>query len=239
MVNYKITKAAWEVLSDEMKGHYLPMAGGEMYGLVTGGENPEVVSLREQLGTQGVALQTAQTALATAEAQIKTATQTAEDKYKADLEASAAKVAKLQQDNADNARSEIVNAIASRFSTPDLFSATVGQRVKAEYNEAGELVVTCVNSKGETVTKEALTDEFVKNADYKQYLKPQSTTTVTTPAAPTNMPNMQQNILPHTGGTQPTSAVVYSNDGRPTVNFGQASSADIKAAIASQLANQQ
>ena len=227
MVKYMINKAAYDAMSDEMKGHYLPNDKGD-YVLVTSGDNAEVTNLRTQLGAQGTRLQTAETALATANHQLLTASAEADAKYKADLDAATETVAKLRTTAADSARNEIVNGIASRFNSPELFATVVGNRVKAEYSEAGELTVTCVDAKGVTITKEALNDEFVKNKDYATHLKATSTPTIS------NQPPAGNNI-PTSGGA-PTQSVVYNTEGKPvTVDFGTASNADIKAAVLASL----
>lgn len=225
MVKYTITKAEYDLMSPEMKGHYLADRSGDTYSLSTSGENPEVTQLRSQLGEQGTQLQRAQTDLATAQHQLKQADADAEQKYKAQLDTATAQINDMRTAQSTAAREKIVDGIADKFNSPSLFKSAIRERVTAEYDDKGELVVTCHDAKGAVITSEALEKEYCTNKEYSAMLKTQSTVTIGTPT-----PVHQS--APQSMSGAPQSNVVYDQSGKATsVNFATASPQEIAAAI--------
>lgn len=236
MLNAKLSKAAWESLSDELKAHYIQK--GEEYVLDIQGDTPAMTELRSQVTRATNEQLKLINAKELAEAKVATAEQDAKNKYEAELKAANERVAKLQGDTAKARREAIVNDIASKFKQPALFSAAIKNQVIVEYNEKGELVETFLNDKGEKITLEQLTDSYCKNPEYSAMLtQPQSTVTMPNGGQQSQQQSQQTNSFsqPQFGGKsqqQPSQSAAWGYDaaGKPAIfDYAKMTDADTKA----------
>lgn len=231
MLPFKVTASQHATFSDEIKSHYIKK--GDDYVLETLGDHPQVAGLQAQIGQMGIAQANLQQRNNELEGQIKTAEQTAETKYKGDLDAANAKLAKIQEKVASDTRAAEVSAIADRFTNSELFTGALESRIKTEVAKDGTVQVKYYNKDGTEVERQVLHDEFLKNTSYSAMLKKDGTPTIngqgnnkTPTPAPT--PSSSQ----HAGDTSPVWQ--KTADGKVQVDMSRARDADLAAAIAAQ-----
>jgi hypothetical protein len=227
MLPFKVSATQHAAFSDELKTHYVKK--GEDYVLETIGDHPQVTSMQQQLAQMGITHANLQQRNNELTGQIATAEQTAEAKYKADLDATTAKLNKIQEKVANDTRATEIQAIAGRFNNSELFAGTLESRIKTEVAKDGTVAVKFYNKDGAEVDRQVLHDEFLKNASYSAMLKKDGTPTINNTPAPkssTPAPNTQ------TSDTSPVWS--KTSDGKVAIDMSRASDAEMAAAIAAQ-----
>ena len=227
MLPFKVTPDQFAAFSDEIKPHYVKK--GDSYVLETLGDHPQVANLQAQIGQMGIAQANLQQRNNELEGQIKTIEQTAEAKYKGDLDSTTAKLTKLQESMANDKRSTEIAAIASRFTNSELFEGVLESRIKTEVAKDGTVQVKFYNKDGAEVERQVLHDEFLKNASYSAMLKKDGTPTING-----NKPSTSTTTAPTTSTTTGEQSAVWgkTDDGKVFVDMGRASDAEVAAAIA-------
>lgn len=183
MLYTRITREQHAALSDELKGEY--KADGDSFVLQLSGTTAREADLQSQLNRSITDLNSANHNLLQAEAKLKTVAETSTAEVNAKLEAVTKERDTLRGDAQKSAIKAVIDPIASKFTSPELFDPVLKSRVTAEYDAKGELQVKIVNDKGEAITQEQLTKEFVDNKAYSALLaKPASTPSIV--STPTN-----------------------------------------------------
>lgn len=230
MLPFKVTATQHASFSDDIKVHYVKK--GDDYVLETVGDHPQVASLQTQLAQMGITNANLQQRNNELTGQIATAEQTAEAKFKGDLESATTKLTKLQETVAADKRGKEIDEIANRFTNSELFAGTLQNRIKTEVAKDGTVQVKYYNKDGAEVERQVLHDEFLKNASYSAMLKKDGAPTINgSPStnAPTSSPT-----TPTTNTTTGDNSPVWSKtaDGNVQVDMGRASDVEVAAAIA-------
>ena len=233
MLPFRVTPETYNAYSDEIKSHY--KKSGDGYELDTVGDHPQVANMRDQLGRMGIENANLQTEVTTLKGQITTAEATAEAKYKAALDKANASLSKLQETAATTAQQSAINEVAGRFTAPDLFTASLKDRIKVTVKDDGTTQVTYHDKDGKVVDKQVLHDEYLKNPAYTAMLKKDGVPPTINQQPPA--PQQQQPQQPSTSQTtvlnqQPSGTWHVDAATGYVVANGRLSDTDMAAAIA-------
>lgn len=201
MLFAKLTKSQYDQLSDDLKTHYKIGNEADTYVLDISGQTPNEISLMAQNATASQQLLQAQSRIATLETEAKTAEEKVKLEYEAKLTDATAKLATMQQTQADARQKELVDGIANKFTMPDLFRGVLKNNIKVEHKD-GQLVESFVDNEGKPVTLEALSDLYCKNKDYAAMLVENKSTPTFTQGqqAPAGGQQQQPSSAPNSTG---------------------------------------
>lgn len=198
MLNVKISKAAFDKLSEQEQQHYVK--DGDDYALDVKGDTPEMARLRQSNSQLNNQLLEANNAKAQAEQVAATADQVAEAKYKEQLATANKSVEQMRESITANRQAALIDGIANKFKQPELFRGVLKDRIIVEYNDKGEVVEKFLDDKGQPCTLEQLTDAYCKNDSYSAMLTAPPTTTTMPTNTPTGVPKQSGNNQHFSGG---------------------------------------
>lgn len=242
MLNIRISQTQFDQLSETEKAHYVKK--DDKYILDVNGDTEEMVRLRQENVTLHQKVLSETSNRNAAEAKVANAEKDAEAKYKTQLDAATAQVAKMQQDTINARTKTLVDGIAAKFNQPELFANTIKNQVNVSYNDKGELVEKFVDAEGKEITLQALTDSYCNNPQYSAMLaKPSSTPTLPTnqqqPAGNTQQPQSlySPNFSAPVGGNGGQQANWGMENGKPVIyNYAAMTDAETSAYAAAKLA---